>query len=85
MLKYSLSIHNNKIFFNNLYNRKYNIWNVNNNRRLIQKFLCNFIIFILIVNHNKTINMTKVNNIEANKYNLINLNLNNHTNKITFW
>ena len=85
MLKYSLSIHNNKIFFNNLYNRNYKIWNVNNNRRLIQKFLCNFIIFILIVNHNKTINMTKVNNIEANKYNLINLNLNNHTNKITFW
>ena len=61
MLKYSLSIHNNKIFFNNLYNRKYNIWNVNNNRRLIQKFLCNFIIFILIDNQNKTINMTKVN------------------------
>ena len=82
MLKYSLSIHNNKIFFNNLYNRKYNIWNVNNNRRLIQKFLCNFIIFILIDNQNKTINMTKVN---TNKQNLINLNLNNQTNKITFW
>ena len=82
MLKYSLSIHNNKIFFNNLYNRNYKIWNVNNNRRLIQKFLCNFIIFILIDNQNKTINMTKVN---TNKQNLINLNLNNQTNKITFW
>ena len=80
MLKYSLSIHNNKIFFKNLYNRKYNILNVNN-RRLIQKFLCNFIIFILIDNQNKTINMTKVN---TNKQNLINLNLNNQTNKITF-
>jgi len=64
MLKYSLSIHNNKIFFKNLYNRKYNILNVNN-RRLIQKFHCNFIIFILIVNQNKTINMTKINNIKA--------------------